>query len=356
MKITRSSKTTLKFITARKRLQLNQIMDEYSRVVNIFVDDFWDHGYETKDLLKEITNAPASWLSARIRQCAAREALGMVNGARESASALDKELVKPKHYGSKMTLSAQCVTIDDDVNSFDLWLTVHSVGNKIKLNIPLKKHRHMNLFSSWKRASTVVIHCDYVQFSFETETGPKLAQGHLVGLDVGINHLIATSDNELLGSDVKELINAIKRKQQGSKAYKRAKKTLSYYLHKQVKDYFYANPALRLVVVERLKGLKQGKQKNRGKAFRKTLSNWNYRELLNIIEMRTQESRASFRSINPYKTSQQCPSCSHIERGNRSGEKFSCLNCGYSNNADLVGALNILDRFTTGAYGPGFKT
>ncbi len=356
MKITRSSKTTLKFMTASKRQQLDQIMGEYSRVVNIFIDDFWDHDYQIKDLLKEVTNGPLSWLSARIRQCAAREALGMVNGAAEAALSLDKEPVKPRHYGFKMTLSAQCVTIADDINSFDLWLTVHSVGNKIKLNIPLKKHRHMNLFSNWKRSSTVVIHRDYAQFSFELETGPKLTQGHLVGLDVGINHLIATSDSELLGPDVKELINTIKRKQQGSKAYKRAKKTLSYYLHKQVKDYFKANPALRLVVVERLKGLKQGKQKNRGKAFRKTLSNWNYRELLNIIEMRSQENRVSFRPINPYKTSQQCPNCSHTERGNRSGEKFSCLKCGYSNNADLVGALNILDRFTTGAYGPGFKT
>lgn len=70
----------------------------------------------------------------------------------------------------------------------------------------------MNLFSGWKRSSTVVIRRDYVQFSFELETGPKLTKGHLVGLDVGINYLIATSDGELLGPDVKELISTIKRK------------------------------------------------------------------------------------------------------------------------------------------------
>jgi IS605 OrfB family transposase len=54
-------------------------------------------------------------------------------------------------------------------------------------------------------------------------------------------------------------------------------------------------------MVKKLKHLKRGKSKNLGKAFRKTLSNWNYRELLNIIEMRYEENRVSFHSINPYK-------------------------------------------------------
>jgi IS605 OrfB family transposase len=281
----------------------------------------------------------------------------MVNGSKEAALVNKIEPVKPKHTGQKMTLSSQCVTIDDEeVNSFDLWITLHSIGKGIKINIPLKKHRHMNWFATWKRSTTVTIHRNYIQFSFELETGRKVSEGTLVGLDVGINHLLATSNGELIGSEVKGLINTIKRKQQGSKAYRRAKQTLSYYLHKQVKDFYLANPALRLVVVERLRGLKQGKQSNRSKAFRKTLSNWNYRELLNIIEMRAQENRVSFRSVSPYKTSQQCPSCAHTERGNRSGEKFCCLRCGYTDNADLVGAQNILERFTSGRYGAAFKT
>lgn len=356
MKITRSSKTTLKFITAKKQVTLDRLMDEYSRVVTIFIDNFWQQSYERKDLTKEVTNIPVSWLSSRIRQCASREALGMVNGAKKAALAKDMTPVKPIHTGQKMILSSQCIKIADNVNTFDLWITLHSIGQGIKINIPLKKHRHMNMFAEWKRSSTVIIHRDYIQFSFELEIEPKVLEGSLIGLDVGINHLITTSKGQFIGSEIKDLINTIKRKQQGSKAYKRAKKTLSYYLHKQIKDFFQANLALRLVVVERLKGLKQGKQLHRSKAFRKTLSNWNYRELLNIIEMRTQENRVSFRSINPYKTSQQCANCSHTERGNRSGEKFCCLRCGYSDHADIVGAQNILNRFTSGQYGAAFKT
>jgi IS605 OrfB family transposase len=186
----------------------------------------------------------------------------------------------------------------------------------------------MNLFSDWKLCDSVTVHREYVMFSFEKETETKKTEGKLIGIDCGINHLMADSEGVLYGSEVKNLINIIKRKRQGSKAYKRAKKTLSYYIHKTVKELDFSN--LRLAVCEKLKGLKQGKKKNRSKDFRKTLSNWNYGELLRIIQMRSEENRVSFRTVIPYKTSQTCPSCSHTERGNRVNENFKCLKCGYS--------------------------
>jgi len=271
MKITRSSKTTLKFLTQKKRDLLYGIMDEYSRLVNIFILMFWDKDLKISDLTKEITNLPESWLSARMRQCAAREALGMVAGAGKKATVKGEDPIKPVHSGRKMILSAQIVAIENGRNSFDLWLVLCSIGNNIKLYIPLKRHRHFNWFRDWKISNTVIVHRDYVQFSFEKETGPEKTEGKSLGVDVGINHLLATSDKELIGSQVKPLIDIIKRKKQNSKAYIRARKTLSYYLHKIVKDSL-SWKSLRLVVVEKLQGLKKGKQPDRGKAFRKTRS------------------------------------------------------------------------------------
>lgn len=353
MKITRSSKTTIAFATQKKRDILYGITDEYSRVANIFIGMFFGNNFQKKDLKKDITDVPESWLSARMRQCCAREALGMVQGAVRSAAAKGIVPVKPVHTGRKMILSSQTVRIEKGRNSFDIWLVISSVGHKIKLQIPLKKHRHINLFSEWKKSGSVVIHRKYVMFSYEKETGGKKTEGKLIGIDCGINHLLATSEGGLYGSEVKPLINVIKRKKQASDAYKRAKKTLSYYLHKTVKELDFGE--IRLAVTEKLKNLKQGKKKNRSKDFRKTLGNWNYRELLRIIEMRCEENRVSFRSVNPYKTSQTCPACSHAERANRVGENFKCLKCGYSGQSDIVGSLNILTRFTTGQYGAGFK-
>ena len=52
MKIKRSSKCTLKFATESKKQRLYEIMDEYSRVVNIFIDLFWENDVNVSGLPK----------------------------------------------------------------------------------------------------------------------------------------------------------------------------------------------------------------------------------------------------------------------------------------------------------------
>ena len=47
----------------------------------------------------------------------------------------------------------------------------------------------------------------------------------------------------------------------------------------------------------------------------------------------------------PHNTSRTCPACSHISKENRQSQaKFECVECGYANNADVVGAINVLER------------
>ena len=48
-------------------------------------------------------------------------------------------------------------------------------------------------------------------------------------------------------------------------------------------------------------------------------------------------------AVNPRNTSRTCPCCKHISADNRQTQaKFECVECGYAENADLVGAINIL--------------
>jgi len=45
-------------------------------------------------------------------------------------------------------------------------------------------------------------------------------------------------------------------------------------------------------------------------------------------------------------TSQGCPECGNIDKDNRTTQEiFKCTNCGYEDNADYVGSVNVLDRF-----------
>jgi len=44
-------------------------------------------------------------------------------------------------------------------------------------------------------------------------------------------------------------------------------------------------------------------------------------------------------------TSRTCPACGHVSADNRQTQaKFACVDCGYENNADVVGAINVLER------------
>ena len=50
-------------------------------------------------------------------------------------------------------------------------------------------------------------------------------------------------------------------------------------------------------------------------------------------------------AVPPHNTSRTCPCCHHISKENRLTQaEFLCVSCGYENNADVVGAINILER------------
>ena len=45
--------------------------------------------------------------------------------------------------------------------------------------------------------------------------------------------------------------------------------------------------------------------------------------------------------VNPAYTSQMCPTCLFVHKDNRKGDLFKCLNCGYTDHADRVSAINL---------------
>ena len=50
-------------------------------------------------------------------------------------------------------------------------------------------------------------------------------------------------------------------------------------------------------------------------------------------------------AVPPHHTSQTCPCCGHVSANNRQTQaRFACVECGYENHADHVGAINILER------------
>ncbi len=402
MKIIRSTKCSTKFATNKKQTELKTILKEYGKVVNVFINHFWINPIDKMQLLKPIVDIPKdTWLTARLRKMAAREALDMVNSVKNvfewnkeqiqnTINAIERKIKdtepinkknrrkinnwhkklkslkckvemiqphKPKHKGNRMAVSCTTAELQIPKNNgkFDSWLHLNSIGNKISLNIPINYHKHFReLNNKGKRLNAYVITKDYVQFSFERETGPKKEVKNIVGIDTGINALASTSDNIQFGTNIKELIEKSKRCKHGSKGKQRAINTLKQRINEVAKEVIKNKD---LVVVEKLSNLNNNsKLKGRlSKNIRSSIGSWNYSYWLMRLEQKCEENRVSFRTVSPQYTSQMCSKCGHIDRSNRNGEMFKCQKCGHTDNADINAALNILERFVTGKYGFCYK-
>lgn len=366
MKITRSSKCSLKFSTDSKLSQLRTVLSEYGRVVNIFIDYFWtlDELPSKSKLLKPIVDIPIydespSWLSARLRKVAAREAIDMILSSKRRWKDNLKKLKKPIHKGKRMNVSCTIADLIPSQNSteFDCWIHLTSIGDKVILDLPIKLHKQFNKWNELgKRLNSYIITDRYVQFSFEIETGKKKEGKKILGIDTGINALASTSSREQYGVKIKEFIERVKRCKYGSKGQQKARRALKQRID-EIAIEIVNNENPDLIVVEQLKNMGHKSKVKRllTKNIRRSIGIWNWRYWLMRIEQQCEINRISFRTVSPYYTSQTCPSCNHVDRRNRNGEIFKCQSCGHTDNADINAALNILNRFILGKYGSQYK-
>jgi len=407
MKIIRSTKCTLKYLTQSKKDKIDIVLKEYGKTVNFFINCFCKElkGIKKKDLLKPVVDLPNTWLSSRLRKVAAREAIDMVKSVEEvfdfnkeqildSILMLEKRIKKlkkeedtkvvrrkmnnihirikkkkmkfdmmqprkPKHKGNRMCVSSTIAELQESkVDEFDAWLYLQSIGNKIRINIPIKFHKHFNSINDLEnseRLNSYIITRDSVQFAFEIETGEKKEVKDIIGIDTGINALASTSKRKQFGVDIKECINRIKRCKWGSKGQQKARRALKQRIDEVAKEVVQDTD---MIVVEKLKDLSKGtKIKDKlCKSVRSSIGNWNYRYWLERLEQQCQWNRISFRTVLPFNTSIKCFQCGHTDRRNRNGEFFRCQSCEQTDNADMNAALNILERFLTGSYGTCYKS
>ena len=385
MKIIRSAQCSLKFATASKLEQLSTVLTEYGRVCNIFIDTFWDDCPSKAELLKDIVNQPESWLSARLRKVCAREAIDMIKAVQEKTANEKKKLlakaakakyeakanqlkqkaeslksIKPKHKGNRMYVSCTIANLVDskEAPEFDCWLHLASIGNKIVMDLPIKKHKHFNKWDAkGERLNSYIITKTEVQFCFEIETGEKKQGKNAIGIDSGINALASFSNGEQLGRDIKECVNRIVRCKYGSKGQQRARRALKQRMD-EVARQITANEKIDLVVMEKLSDLnyKTKERRRLSKNMRRVIGAWVWRYWLSRVQMDTEENRVSFRSVPCYNTSVTCRACGCVDKRNRQGEVFLCVSCSHGDNADNNAGGNILDRFLLGPYGIGFKS
>ena len=249
-------------------------------------------------------------------------------------------------------------------HGFDAWLHLASLGRGIVLDLPVRFHRHFHRLAGSpgaRRLASYIVTEDSVQLAFRFEVDRGGNEGAELGLDSGVNTLAALSDGRRSGRDIRSILDRIDRCPRGSRGRQRAQRALRQRFAEVAKEVI--TPLPRVVVVEDLKRLHEGTRRDRrlARGQRRRLGAWAYRAWLSRLEGTCEWNRVRLERVPPAYSSQRCSACGHTERTNRKGEVFRCRHCGWTDNADVNAAKNLLIRFlgrepeSAGAYGPGFQ-
>ncbi len=88
--------------------------------------------------------------------------------------------------------------------------------------------------------------------------------------------------------------------------------------------------------------LKNGQSRKKG--LNRAISDASWGDLGLKIEYLAAKQGKIVIKVNPKHSSQECRSCGHIDKSNRDGEKFICVECGYHEHADIGAAKTIRER------------
>jgi putative transposase len=362
----RSVKLSTKSINQNKEYNYNSFLEEYRNVVSQFIDILWNMKNISVLLPKEITNKiNNTWLSARAIQSAGKQASSIVRGTRQKQKQrlyklkqLQKEgtqynnirklqqaiakanMTKPNISDIHPDLDSRFIQIDDNNNTtFDIWITLSSLGNKLKIPIPLKKTKVYNKWNNLgKLKPSIRLYKNKIEVIFDIQDKPNKAEGNILGLDIGIKNTYYASDKQHSrvdnhGHTLESIINKLSRKMKGSKSFERTQQHRKNYINWSINQLNLNNT--KQVNVEDIKYLRY---KSR---FSRELSHWTYTDIFDKIGRYCEEQNVSVHAVNPIYTSQRCSVCGWTQKKNRKGKVFCCLQCGNTMDSDLNASLNL---------------
>ena len=305
-------------------------------MINLYIDEIW----KKKDFSSKFVDFKVeSWLSARMLQNLGKQALQIIKSQRKK-----KHKHKPVFKRDSIDLDSRFLDIQFDLNSFDVWFKIASIGNKINLKLPGRFHKHTHKFASWKLKKSCKLRKVnkkyFIDIFFEKDAPDLKTKGKTVGVDIGYKKLIVTSENKKYDTGLEDVYEKISRKRQGSKAFKRALKERDNKINESINKMPLSK--IKTLITEDLKNVKQKSKGKIKKKFNNKLQRWSYSKVLNMLSLRCEEFGILFKKINPAYTSQKCCNCGFTHKNNRHGEIFLCVNCGEEKDADYNASLNIL--------------
>ncbi|RRN05793.1 transposase [Bibersteinia trehalosi] len=210
-----------------------------------------------------------------------------------------------------------------------------------------------------------------IQTEFECEIPTH--KGREIGIDMGIARFATLSNGEffeplnafkIYKGKLAKLQKQLKNKVKFSKNWQKLKAKISKLHHKIAncrKDFLHKistqiskNHAM--IYVEDLqvanmsksaKGTEEehGKNVKQKSGLNRAILDQSWFEFRRQLDYKTQWLGGFLVAVPPQNTSRACPCCHHTAKENRETQAhFECVECGYTENADVVGAMNVLTR------------
>ena len=284
---------------------------------------------------------------------------------------------RTKTFHNRIDFDSSCYTVRSTEEAQFLELMSLEPGKRICLRLKGKSKIRGTLQLIRDTAGTYSLRV-YVPQQCEE----KRKTGTVIGIDLGYTEMMATSEQELLGTDLGKYFSAIADKRgKNSEGRNRMHSLFRHLLKKSGKD--------NLAKAERIRKHNLGRKKQRaryiqdigiiktlvnrelnllftrkinpiraivvedlsarmkahfGKKWNRRLSGWMRGYLQERIRYKAKKHGIEVSEVNPAYSSRECPRCHCTDKKNRYGNSFKCSLCGYHGHADLVGSLNILGR------------
>lgn len=252
-----------------------------------------------------------------------------------------------------------------DYSLSDKYFSVNTLDGRVKLPYYSKGmdkyfNRSIYKFGTAKLISKRGKYFLHIPVTFEVEESKLSDICNVVGIDRGINFVIATYDSNhkscfVSGKSIKQkrtqyskLRKQLQMKQTPSS--RRRLKAIGQRENRWMQDVNHCvskalvdnSPKHTLFVLEDLSDVRNVTERVRIKDRYISVS-WSFYDLEQKLIYKAKQNQSSVIKVDPHYTSQCCPVCGHIGKANRDKKNhlFTCKNCGYKSNDDRIGAMNL---------------
>ena len=227
--------------------------------------------------------------------------------------------------------------------------------------IPFVCGDHQRALLKYERGETDLILRDRKFYLFVTVDVPDTEERKTLGwlgVDVGVVNIATTSDGKNFSGTH---LNALRgrafrlRKKLQAKGTKSAKRLLKKRRRKESRFASHVNHVIskqivtaaertgRGIALEKLDGIRARIRASRSQ--RRSLHSWAFADLQSKIGYKAKRAGVAVCFVDPRNTSRECRVCGHTEKANRkTRDRFACLACGHSADADANAASVIASR------------